>query len=393
MTKSIVIMITCCVAALLLIAIVVSAINSNVSDGEPWEEKIDIIAALSGGNTEGYSIADKPIEFVFPDDHGAHEDFRNEWWYFTGNLYDRDGRRFGYQLTFFRIALSPVDLERESEWATNQIYMAHFTISDVENGEFYCFEKLNRGALGIAGFQEEGFGINIEGWSITGVGSGNFPWQLYAEKDDITLSIEVNPLKDIVLQGENGLSRKSLEEGNASYYYSITRLATEGYIEIEGEKYDVSGNSWLDREWSTSALSQEQGGWDWFSIQLNDGTDIVYFQLRYKDGSTYPYNEGLIVDAGGNTIRLGTNEIPLKVTRTWQSPLGGVYPIEWQAEIMPLGKTVIIGALFPEQELDLSTRYWEGAVNIYDKEDPAKIIGTGYMELTGYTAVLSSSGS
>ncbi|MCJ7763657.1 MAG: hypothetical protein MUO90_00640 [Dehalococcoidales bacterium] len=392
MTKSVVIMITCCVAALLVIAIVVSAINNSVSDGEPKEEKIDIIAALSGDATEGYSVAGEPIEFVFPDDHGAHEGFRNEWWYFTGNLYDQNGRRFGYQLTFFRIAISPFDIERESEWATNQLYMAHFTISDAENGEFYCFEKLNRGAKGIAGFQDEGFGLNVEDWSITGVGDGDFPWQLYAVKEDITLSIEVNPLKDIVLQGENGLSRKSLEDGNASYYYSITRLQTEGYIEIEGEKYNISGKSWLDREWSTSALSQEQGGWDWFSMQLEDGTDIIYFQLRYKDGSTYPYNEGLIVDAEGNTIRLGTNDIPLKVTKTWQSPLGGVYPIEWQAQITPLDKTVIISALFPEQELDLSTRYWEGAVNIYDKEDPDKIIGTGYMELTGYAAA-SSSGS
>ncbi|MFC2026561.1 lipocalin-like domain-containing protein [Chloroflexota bacterium] len=393
MAKGVVIKIAYFMAVLLAIVMIINIIKCSVPDGEPQEEKIDVIAALSGGNTEGYSIADEPIEFVFPDDHGAHEGFRNEWWYFTGNLYDRNGRRFGYQLTIFRIALSPLAPERESYWATNQIYMAHFTISDAENREFYCFEKFNRQALGLAGFQDEGFGINVEGWSITGADSGNFPWQLYAEKNDITLSIEVNPLKDIVLQGENGLSRKSLGEGNASYYYSITRLATEGYIEIEGEKYDVSGNSWLDREWSTSALSQEQGGWDWFSMQLDDGTDIVYFQLRYKDGSPYPYNEGLIVDAGGNTVKLGTNDIPLKVTKTWQSPLGGVYPVEWQAEIVPLGKTVIIGALFPEQELDLSTRYWEGAVNIYDKENPAKIIGTGYMELTGYAAVFSSSGS
>ena len=391
--KSAIIKISCFVAVLLVIAVVVTIIDRYMSNGEPQDEKIDIIAALSAGNTEGYSIADEPIEFVFPDDHEAHEDFRNEWWYFTGNLYDDNDRRFGYQLTFFRIAISPIEADRESEWATNQIYMAHFTISDVENEEFYCFEKLNRGALGIAGFQEEGFGVNVEDWYITGVGDGEFPWQLYAEKDDITLSIEVNPLKDIVLQGDNGLSRKSLDEGNASYYYSITRLVTEGYIDIEGERYNVSGNSWLDREWSTSALSQEQAGWDWFSLQLDNGTDIVYFQLRYKDGSPYPYNEGLIVDAEGNTIRLGTGDIKLMVTKTWQSPLGGVYPIEWQAEIALLDKTVIIRAVFPEQELDLSTRYWEGAVNICEEEDPGKLIGIGYMELTGYAAVLSSSGS
>ena len=366
MMKGALIKIACLVAVLLVIGVAVGLINRYVSDGEPQEEKIDIIAALSGTDTEGYSIADEPIEFIFPDDHGAHYGFRNEWWYFTGNLYDQNGRRFGYQLTFFRIAISPTDAERESEWATNQIYMAHFAISDVENGQFYCFEKLNRGALGIAGFYEEGFGINVEDWYITGVGDGDgeFPWQLYAEKDDITLSIDVTPLKDIVLQGDNGLSSKSLDGSSASYYYSITRLATEGYIEIDGEMYEVGGSSWLDREWSTSALSQEQAGWDWFSLQLDDGTDIVYFQLRYEDGSPYPYNEGLIVDAEGDTVKLGTGDIKLTVIETWRSPLGGVYPVEWQAEITPLGRTVIIGAVFPEQELDLSTRYWEGAVNI-----------------------------
>jgi len=382
--KSLIIMIVCCAAALLVIAVAVSVIKGNVSDGESQQETIDIIAALSGADTEGYSIADKPVEFIFPQDHGAHESFRNEWWYFTGNLYDEDGRRFGYQLTFFRIAISPVTADRESAWATSQIYMAHLAISDVENGEFYCFEKLERGALGLAGFADEGFKLNVKDWSITGTDSGDFPWQLYAEIDDITLAIEVEPLKDIVLEGDNGLSRKSLEEGNASYYYSITRLETEGYIEIDGQKYDVSGLSWLDREWSTSALSEDQAGWDWFSLQLEDGTDIVYFQLRYRDGSAYPYNEGLIVAADGGVNSLGTGDIPLKVTETWQSPSGAIYPVEWEAEVIPLGRTFIISAVFPEQELNLSTRYWEGAVNIYNKEDPGKVIGTGYMELTGY---------
>ena len=355
----------------------------------PTEDKINVVSALSGDNTEGYSVADKPIEFVFPQDHGAHESFRNEWWYFTGNLYDEEGRRFGYQLTFFRIAINPVKLERGSNWATNQLYMAHLAISDVENKRFYCFEKLNRGTLGLAGFKDTGFSINVEDWSIIGTDDGDFPWRLYAESGDIVLSAEVEPLKDIVLHGENGLSRKSLKAGDASYYYSISRLETKGYIELDGKKYNVSGLSWLDREWSTNVLSEEQAGWDWFSMQLDDGIDLVYFQLRFKDGRPYPYNEGLIVAADGNVISLGTRDIPLKVTKTWQSSLGGLYPVEWEAEIIPLGKTVIISALFPEQELDLITRYWEGAINIYDKERPAKVIGTGYMELTGYAEASS----
>jgi predicted secreted hydrolase len=376
--------ILCFLFALLLAVFSVNSSGCGGSAGIPAEEKINVAVALSGDITEGYSIADEPIEFVFPLDHGAHESFRNEWWYFTGNLYDEDGRRFGYQLTFFRIAISPFKVERESGWATNQLYMAHLAISDVEDREFYCFEKLNRSALGLAGFKDEGFSINVEDWSITGTNDGEFPWRLYAERDGIILSVEVEPLKDIVLQGENGLSRKSLEEGNASYYYSITRLATGGYIEIGGERYDVNGLSWLDREWSTSALSEDQAGWDWFSIQLDGGTDIMYFQLRYKDGRVYPYNEGLIVAADGSFTRLETGDIPLKVINTWQSPLGSIYPVEWEAEIIPLGKTVVISATFPEQELDLSTSYWEGGVNIYDQERLGEVIGTGYMELTGY---------
>ena len=384
MKRSMWIMLAWCAAALAVIGGIAAVISSQLGEAEPQGSRIDIMAALSGSDTQGYQIADVPIEFSFPEDHGAHPGFRNEWWYFTGNLYDADGRRFGYQLTFFRIALSPEEEDRQSGWATNQVYMAHFAISDTANEELYCFDLLNRAALGLAGFQDEGFELNVEDWYMAGTGEGDFPWQLYATKDDITLSIEVNPLKDIVLQGDSGLSLKSLDEGNASYYYSITRLATEGYIEIDGQRFDVSGNSWLDREWSTSALSQEQGGWDWFAWQLDDGIEIVYFQLRYKDGSTYPYNEGLIVAADGSVARLGTDNIPLEVIETWSSPLEDEYPVAWRAQVTPLDKTLIIRAVFNDQELDLNTRYWEGAVDIYD-EASGEAIGVGYMEMTGYS--------
>jgi predicted secreted hydrolase len=347
-------------------------------------QKIDVAGALSG-NTEGYSVADSPRDFVFPLDHFAHEDFRNEWWYFTGNLYDDAGHRFGYQLTFFRISVSPTEPGRGSAWGTNQLWMAHLAVSDGTNEKFYAFERLERGVMGLAGFADEGFAINVDDWTITGTGGGDFPWQLYAQKGGVVLSLSVNLEKDIVWQGNNGLSSKSLDGKNASYYYSITRLATEGCIEISDKKYEVSGLSWLDREWSTSALAEDQAGWDWFSLQMDDGTDIVYFQLRYKDGSTYPYNEGLIVAADGSVTRLGTGDIPLEVIKTWQSPLGGIYPVEWRAQVPALDKTITIKAVYPAQELDLSTRYWEGMVDIYDAQDTSHPIGSGYMELTGYS--------
>jgi predicted secreted hydrolase len=369
---------------LLLISISAGLTGCNCENGNSGGVKINIIEALSNSDTEGYSIADKVIDFSFPKDHSPHEGFRNEWWYFTGNLYDSEGNRFGYQLTFFRISLSPLEADRTSSWVTNQIYMAHFTVSDVENGDFYCFEKFNRDALGLAGFTEYPFKLNVGDWYMLGTGEGDFPWQLYASKDGITLSLDVTPLKNIVFEGDNGLSYKSVDKTSASYYYSITRLATEGYIEIDGARHEVSGNSWLDREWSTSTLNEEQGGWDWFSMQLNDNTEIVYFQLRYKDGSVYPYNEGLIVNEDSSTVKLGTGDIVLTVLDTWKSSSGVTYPVKWQAEVLPLGKTLIVEAAFNGQELDLSTRYWEGAVNIYDSEDTNEIIGTGYLEMTGY---------
>jgi predicted secreted hydrolase len=361
-------------AVLLLIAVSAGLTGCNCENSNNSGVKINIIEALSNSDTEGYSIADKVIDFSFPEDHGTHEGFRNEWWYFTGNLYDNEGNRFGYQLTFFRISLSPLEADRTSAWGTNQIYMAHFTVSDIENEEFYCFEKFNRDALGLAGFTEDPFKMNVGDWYMLGTGEGDFPWQLYASKDGITLSLDVTPLKDIVFEGDRGLSYKSVDKTSASYYYSITRLATEGYIEINGTRHEVSGNSWLDREWSTSALNEEQGGWDWFSMQLNDNTEIVYFQLRYKDGSVYPYNEGLIVNDDSSTVKLETGDIVLTVLDTWKSSSGVTYPVKWQAEVSPLGKTLIVEAAFNGQELDLSTRYWEGAVNIYDSQKDRKSV-------------------
>ena len=365
-------------------SISISGLNCSNSDNTYNKESINVITALSGSAGPGYDIADKQIAFSFPQDHGAHESFKTEWWYFTGNLYDDTGRRFGYQLTFFRISLSPQEISRSSNWATNQVYMAHLAISDVENREFHAFETINRESMGLAGFDEDIFRVNVENWYIAGQDDGAFPWRLYGVKEGIELSLTVEPSKEIILQGENGLSRKNLDGNNASYYYSITRLTTEGYIEINGTRYNVRGYSWLDREWSTSTLSEEQSGWDWFSLQFDNDTDLMYFQLRNKDGSVYPYNEGMIVNPDSSTIRLKTGDVELKPRRYWQSPLGGDYPVEWEAEIIPLGRTVILKAVFPEQELVLSTRYWEGSINIYDMEDPTRIIGQGYMELTGY---------
>ncbi len=223
-----------------------------------------IADVLGESNPAGFARALAPKKFRFPNDHGPHPEYKHEWWYFTGNLDTEEGQHFGFQLTFFRIGLAPKSPQRTSAWATNQVYMAHFTVSDVANKRFYNFERFSRGAAGLAGASSAPFRVWLEDWSVEGLGAlrHSVPtMRLHAVEDDIAIDLDVSSLKPVVLQGERGLSRKSAESGNASYYYSSTKLDTQGVITIEGKPFEVSGFSWMDREWSTSALAKDQVGW------------------------------------------------------------------------------------------------------------------------------------
>ncbi|MEQ8514329.1 MAG: carotenoid 1,2-hydratase, partial [Chromatocurvus sp.] len=274
-------------ATLLLIILLAAACGDRAP-----EDSLAVGEALGGTPAAGFARADSPRSFVFPADHAAHPAYRNEWWYLTGNLETADGRRVGYQLTFFRIALAPGTPASDSAWATHQVWMAHVAVTDVAAGEHRHAERYARGGAGLAGQSTQPFGVWLEDWRISGETDGDFPWTIDVNAGDFALQLTITPLKSPVLQGDNGLSQKSAAPGNASYYYSITRLATRGEVRIGETTYPVTGMSWLDREWSTSALGDDQAGWDWFSLQLDSGNDLMVYRLRQKDGGTDPHSAG-----------------------------------------------------------------------------------------------------
>ncbi len=241
----------------------------------PTEAGIEVANALGGEAAAGFARAVTPRTFTFPEDHNAHPDFRNEWWYITGQMQAQDGERFGYQVTFFRIALAPDEPQRDSAWSTRQVWMAHAALTEIDGGEHHHAARLSRGALGLAGQTSQPFRIWLEDWSVGGNEDGAFPWHLQFTSEDFELNLTLSQERAPLLPGDDGLSPKSAEPGNASYYYSITRLATEGSIVRAGETLAVTGRSWLDREWSTSALAEDQVGWDWFSLQLDSGDDLM----------------------------------------------------------------------------------------------------------------------
>ncbi len=341
---------------------------------------------LGGDDVSGYARAMEPRALVFPADHGPHPDYRNEWWYLTGNLETAAGRRFGYQVTFFRIALAPPDPSveaRRSAWATRQVWMAHVALSDLDNRHHQADERFARGAVGLAGAEAEPFRVWLEDWQLLADPSGTGQtWQLQIETTDFSLDLALEPLKPIVLQGDAGLSQKGSEPGNASYYYSLPRLETLGNIQAGGEQFQVAGMSWLDREWSTSALGDDQVGWDWFALQLDDGRDLMFYQLRRTDGQLDPRSAGSLIGPDGTARRLRSTDVMLEPRRWWRSPDGARYPVSWHLE-MPDGLRYRIEAAFDDQRMETTISYWEGMVDVLDAETGAAR-GRGYLELAGY---------
>lgn len=335
----------------------------------------------------GYAQALAPRPFTFPADHGPHPEFRSEWWYFTGHLAAADGRPFGFQLTFFRTALAPQAGARDSAWATRQAWMAHFTLTDAANGRFYPAERLGRGALGIAGAQPAPFRVWIDDWQAASLApdAGPFPMRLVARHGAAAIELRLTVLKPLVLQGQDGWDRKGPGPGNASYYYSYTRLAAEGRLSIDNKNLGVAGSVWMDREWSSNALGAELAGWDWFSLQLSDGRELMVYRLRRKDGGTGPFSSGALILRAGETIPLAADEVRLSVRRHWRSPRGPQrYPVAWTIDIPAHGLALDLEPLVDDQELDLTVRYWEGAVRASGRSGDRPISGQGYLELVGY---------
>jgi predicted secreted hydrolase len=375
------------ILALLFIGMLALAAYLLLPTSEPPSTATSVASAMGGGSQVGYRRAYEPRPFVFPADHGPHPDYRVEWWYVTGNLADARNRHFGYQLTLFRIALSPERPAQDSNWRTNQIYMGHFAVTDVADEQHYSFERFSRAAVGLAGAQTGPLKVWLEDWSLTGGFDSLFPLRLEAQNDDIAIDLILEKTKPVVLQGKAGLSQKSAEPGNASYYYSYTRLATRGTVQVNGTDFEVTGTSWLDREWSTSALGPEQTGWDWFALQLDDGRDLMFYRLRRKDGGMDPYSSGVLVAADGTVKRLTRDDVILETQGTWQSPeTGDQYPAAWSLQVPSEALALRVIPRIPDQEMGFTVRYWEGAVTTEGKAGDRPISGKGYLEMTRYEA-------
>lgn len=334
---------------------------------------------------EGFTRADGSLAVEFPRDFGAHPDFRTEWWYYTGNLDTADGRHFGYELTFFRVSMLPPDqaFPRVSSWATNQVYMAHLALTDVAAERFYAVQRYSRGAVDLAGAEASPYQVWLEDWSVEQIGDGQY--LLHAQNESLALDLELSDAKGPVLHGRAGYSQKGPEQGNASYYYSQTRLETQGTIQIDGESFQVSGFSWKDHEYSTSVMSAGQVGWDWFAIQLDDGYELMLYQIRRDDGSIDPFSSGTLVAPDGAATALAKDDFIIQALGSWNSPhSGGDYPMGWRISVPSSNLEIELQPYLLDQELNLSTIYWEGAINITGTHTGSLVHGSGYVEMTGY---------
>ena len=341
---------------------------------------IQIAERMAATPDPGFARALGPRAFSFPDDHGPHPAFATEWWYFTGNLRGDDGTRLGYQLTLFRIGLKPGPPDDASDWRAHQIYMGHLAVSDIDAGLHYSAERFSRAAAGLAGARARPLRVWLGAWSIEGAEAGLFPVRLHAGTPEISLDLTlIKNGKKLILQGEGGFSRKGSAAGNASYYYSFSRLPTRGTVRLGEREFRVEGNSWFDREWSSSALAPDQAGWDWFALQLDDGRDLMFYRMRDKQGHAQAFSNGVLVNADGGEQRLGPDQVQLSPTRTWRTDDGVEYPLGWRMRIPGQGLDLQIDAAFDDQEMRHTVRYWEGAVKVTGSH-----AGVGYLELSGY---------
>lgn len=343
----------------------------------------DVSATLHAADTQGFERVFTVRPFRFPADHGPHTDFRDEWWYITGNLDGAGDRRFGFQITFFRHGLRRGQRPGASRWSGQDAWMAHFALSDVAGRRYTAFQRISRGAIGLTGAQAEPFKVWLDDWRIEALPGSDSTWRFRAGQDGIALELDFDALKPPVLQGDRGLSQKSAEPGNASYYYSMTRLAARGAVTLSGETVPVTGLAWLDREWSTSMLAPDQAGWDWFSLQLNDGTDLMYFRMRRKDGADDPMSSGALIAADGKSRPLPREAVQLAALGRWSSPGGYDYPSGWRLTVRPTGQQLEVRPVLTDQEFRHDARYWEGAVDVLDTVTGLPL-GRGYVELTGY---------
>lgn len=351
-----------------------------------------IIASLSSPASEGFARATEPNNIEFPRDLGAHPEYQTEWWYYTGNLQSEEGRDFGFQFTIFRRAIDPelASADAQSDWRTNQIYLVHFTISDIENGGFYHSERYSRGGAGLAGAEAQPYRVWVDDWYVEEQPDGTVQMSANGAqtKAGETYSLNLNLTQTMapVLHGEGGLSAKSLEAGNASYYYSLVQQQAVGTVQIGDEIVEVRGKAWKDHEYSTSVLSEGALGWDWFSLQFDDGSALMLFEIRKAGGEIEPASSGTFVYPDGQTVDLSLGDWELTVDNRWTSPAtDGDYPVAWRLAVPSVELSLTGAAKMNNQELTLTAgAYWEGAVAFSGARDGSAVSAAGYVEMTGY---------
>ena len=330
-------------------------------------------------------------EYHFPRDYFSHDDFRIEWWYYTGHLENDSGRSFGYQLTFFRVALDEKGkVNNSSQWKIDHIYFAHMTLSDIENGKFYFFERINRAGLSQAGAESDQLKVWNEDWSLTNNGQSH---HLKAREGKVKLDLQLTPSKPLVIHGNEGVSQKGETSGNASHYFTFTRMRTVGRVTLNDKEYKVKGLSWMDHEFSSNQLDQEQIGWDWFSVQLDNDTELMIYQIRKRNGTIENNSSGTWVDAKGRGMHLKFGEYSILSDRQWVSEQSGTtYPSRWTLEVPKHGIRLEVTPEMLNQELhnlrSISTSYWEGSVKVSGSVKGQPVKGKGYVELVGYTKPL-----
>ena len=339
---------------------------------------------------DGFSVADGSRLLTFPADYGAHEDFRTEWWYYTGNLSSTNSRPFGFELTIFRVGMVPPDVElpQDSAWYDRSIYFAHFALSDIQEDQFHAFERYARPGPGLAGAQSKPYRVWLEDWSVAETANGDYT--LHVASNGIVVDLDLTDKTGVVLHGLDGYSRKGREISNASYYYSQPRLLANGFISLNNETYPVSGLVWKDHEFSTGVLDEGQIGWDWFSMQFDEGSALMLFQLRETIGTISSSSSGTYIPTKGSSQSLRSDDFRIKVLDWWTSPhSGGVYPSKWQIQLDQPNCLLTVTPKMADQEVNFpAVTYWEGAVSFEGKCDGSPASGSGYIELTGYAGNL-----
>ncbi len=326
--------------------------------------------------------------YRFPADHAAHPEFRTEWWYYTGHLTSSEGNQFGFQLTFFRHALRPPAPKLQSRWALHTLYFIHFAITD-EKRETYRFqEKVSRGALNMAGADPETYHVWVQDWEVR---LQEKIHRLKAGKEDMGIDLTLVPAKGAVIHGNNGVSQKAVGEGYASHYYSLTRMLTTGALYWQGTSYEVTGLAWMDHEFGSNQLRDYQVGWDWFSVQLDNQTELMLYIIRHRDGQADPTSSGTLIHPDGSFEHLPLSTFQVETLGSWRSKKSGTtYPSGWRLKVP--AKRLELKLIPTVKDQELTTRkstlvnYWEGSVRVKGSFKGREVEGRGYVELTGYDA-------